>query len=502
MFENRSFDHLLGYLPHSDPSFEGLAGSAHYNVSGSGARVETSSDGTPELAAPDHSHHGVTLQLGPFGDVPFNGGFVRSYELHAGTTAGPRVMRCLDPMRHCPVLAGLASAFAVCDAWFSSVPGETWPNRNFAHSATSDGTANIELGFYYDRTIFEQLAGAGASWRIYHDGPPQAWCFRNLWRRPNWLERLRGRQATIGNWYTQREFFQHVGADELPAYAFIEPAHVEMDFGGTRVRSNSQHPDHNHASARDFEAGEDLMRKVFASLVARPEVFAKTLLVITYDEHGGFYDHVRPPAATPPGDLLMRGWSRRVLRLMHALAARVRGQIRSYDDEFDFTRLGVRVPTVLISPWIRPGTVVHTQLEHASIPATLRALFAHGSTSLTRRDRAAKTFHHVVREHGTATPRDLTGVLASLPAPRAEVQRAPRAPERPEPSLRSELDAQLLDLSERVLAEMESAHGIRPPRRGPQRTGAPSSPDPNATGAAATDAFTRAAAAARAGRAS
>lgn len=96
MLENRSFDHLLGYLEHPDPRFNGLLGRELYNVSLAGTRVPATSDGRPQLADPDHSHEGVLMQLGPYGDVPSNGGFVRSYELAKGTKAGPQVMRCLD----------------------------------------------------------------------------------------------------------------------------------------------------------------------------------------------------------------------------------------------------------------------------------------------------------------------------------------------------------------------------------------------------------------------
>ena len=159
----------------------------------------------------------------------------------------------------------------------------------------------------------------------------------------------------------------------------------------------------------------------------------------------------------------------------------------------------MRVPSVLISPWIQPGTVVHTRLEHASIPATLRALFAPDLPSLTQRDRKAQTFHAVVRTHAADRPRDLRAVLATVP-PRPPVpQRAPgpaQAPSAPEAPVRSDLDDQLLDLSARVRAELEAAPGApAPPRRAP-RTGAPAGADPREA-AAATDAFMQAAAAAR-----
>ena len=162
-------------------------------------------------------------------------------------------MRCLDPLTVSPILARLALEFAVCDAWFSSVPGETWPNRNFAHAATSDDASDIELGFYYHPTIFEQLDAAGASWRIYHDGPAQAWCFRHLWREGSWLDRMLHRRPTIANWFPRDDFIAHAAAGDLPAYAFIEPTHlVTPAAAGT---TNSQHPNNNRHGTADWFVG-------------------------------------------------------------------------------------------------------------------------------------------------------------------------------------------------------------------------------------------------------
>ncbi len=478
MLENRSFDHMLGFLPHVDPTFDGLRGGGYHNVSLDGVVIPASSDGEPGDAAPDHSYAGVLEQISGYGDVPANGGFVSSYSSVAGDpNAGPNVMRCLDPLRRCPVLAELAQEFAICDAWFSSVPGETWPNRNFAHAATSDGAANIEIGFYYDRTIFEQLAQGGATWRIYHDGFAQAWCFRNLWRqRLTWFDRLLGRAQTIGNWYLQPAFFEHVKAGDLPAYTFIEPAHLSMP--GESGVTNSQHPDNNRHSPRDFYAGEDLIKNVYRALLDNPALFERTLLLITYDEHGGFYDHVPPPSAIPPGDKVWRSWSRRAGSFGRALLTRLQGGTAPKPERFRFDRLGVRFPAVLISPWIQPGTVVHTKLEHASIPATLRALFLPSLPSLTARDAGANTFHDVVHASGLVAPRHLPS--APSPSEGAEVDSLPGDPLPTMATIgvrvtdaaedaggpRSELDQQLVELGKQVRAELRRetpALGSRPP---------------------------------------
>jgi len=479
MLENRSFDHMLGFLAHPKPEFAGLRGSEHHNISKSGQRIPATSDGEPHLADPDHSFEGVRIQLEGYGDVPFNGGFVLSYEQQTGHGEGWRVMQCLDPDRRCPVLATLAMEFAVCDDWFSSVPGETWPNRNFAHAATSDAATNIELGFYYDPTIFEQLSSKRATWRIYHDGPPQVWCFPNLWQQPTLLDRLLLRRSRISNWYLQPEFYEHVAAEDLPSYSFIEPQHYDPydEFAQTPQQTNSQHPHNNRGDPRDFYAGESLIKNIYDALVAQPSLFAKTLLVITYDEHGGLYDHVKPPLTTPPGDPVWRGWSRRFTIFARTIWDRLRGQKPKLPQPFAFDRLGVRVPAVLVSPWIKPGTVIHDRLEHASIPATVRALFVPKLRSLTQRDGKAGTFHQVVREHATAAPRPYPLGPSSPDSPQSEIAR--HAELRPLPVLKtvrvnaeterrkpeavqqppSEFDIQLLQLSDLVNQKIERESG-------------------------------------------
>ena len=447
--ENRSFDHMLGFLAHPDPSFEGLlANGPHTNPAPDGSAVAASTAAKKVLPfGPDHSHDAVMSQLAVTGSGAArrcaNTGFVASYEHKGAGTArtrfggllgrllrpwlklptaaapavkgrGPLVMLCQDSQQ-VPVLSTLAREFAVFDHWFCSVPGETWPNRNYLHAATSDGETDIQVRLYTDPTIFELLENHGGSWHIYYDDTPQVWAFRNLWDRP----------ARHANWYPADRFAQHVAAGTLPTYSFIEPNHRPplhtLDhlpaFGAGPDRSNSQHPENNLVSDAgydtfddrqdtDFARGEQLIAEIYEALRADPELFARTLLFITYDEHGGFYDHVPPPTDVPaPGDEQSRA-----ARILHNLWHR---QVRP----FDFTMLGPRVPALLISPLVEAGTVVHTVHDHASVPSTLRALFAPEAQPLTRRDAWATPFH------GAATrtvPRtdlpDLSGHLQPAPA--------------------------------------------------------------------------------------
>jgi phospholipase C len=418
--ENRSFDHLLGYLEHPDPRFEGLRKGGPYANPGydGGPDVPVSATAKRVLPfGPDHSHDAVMEQLAVAGIGPLkhasNTGFVSSYERKArglapptfggllapllrrtvhvpkpdgktGAGRGQLVMQCQPPER-VPVLSRLALEFAVCDHWFCSVPGETWPNRNFLHAATSDGETNIELRPYTDPTIFERLEENGVDWRIYHDDTPQIWAFTKLWDTPE-------RHA---RWHPFEHFAREVAAGELPAYTFIEPNHRppfhDLDHragaGAPPELSDSQHPENNLVSDAaydgfdddevdtDFARGERLLATVYEALRANPEVFARTLLLITYDEHGGLYDHVPPPTNVPPPGDAQNWWTRLLHEIWH------RGAV-----PFDFTMLGPRVPAVVVSPLIPAGTLDQRVHDHASVPATLRGLFAPTAAPLTHRD--------------------------------------------------------------------------------------------------------------------
>ena len=442
MLENRSYDHLLGYVPHPDTAFDGLLGRTFTNPGwGRGTAVAASPDAKLVLpVGPDHSHDAVMQQLALRRGTPRNRGFVRNYERKGrgldspafggllGPLAnwirrlsggggpavqgrGPLAMAC-QPPGNVPVLARLAREFAVCSRWFCSVPGETWPNRNFAHAATSDGQTEIEVRPYTNRTIFELLEDHGADWRIYYDDTPQVWAFPALWDTPE-------RHA---KWFPLDRFTGHVAAGDLAPYTFIEPNHRPplhtLDHEpviGAPDLSNSQHPENNLVSnaayddftlsgESDFTRAEHLIATIYEALRARPDVFDKTLLLVTYDEHGGLYDHVPPPTGVPsPG-----GPVSTVGRVQRALLYRKCAA-------FDFTLLGPRVPAVVISPRIQAGTVDTRTHDHASIPATLRALFAPNARPLTERDKWAAPFHELGTLPAARTDLpDLSGHAASI----------------------------------------------------------------------------------------
>jgi phospholipase C len=377
MLENRSFDHMLGYLdyPPGTP-FEGLRGreAEMENPLPDGRTLLPTPDASYAIhPGPGHSHDDVMQQLLGSGDRerPYrltNKGFAANYETKYNPGRGALALSCFTPDR-LPILATLAQEFAVCDHWFCSVPGATWPNRNFCHAGTSDGQVNIAVRAYHNKTVFEQLSEANLDWSIFYGGfPPQSLAFSRLWRPSelNWLQRIK----PIG------QLYRAIENNRLPHYAFIEPDMVGKV-------SDSQHP--GMGGEMDFRAGERLIWRIYAALRANPDVARKVLLLITYDEHGGFFDHVAPPQGPE--------WS-------------VEPAYESPDGTytFPFDLLGPRVPAVLVSPWIERGTVDQTVYDHASIPATARKLLGVDAAPLTSRDGMTNTFEKVL---GRAAPREL-----------------------------------------------------------------------------------------------
>jgi phospholipase C len=445
--ENRSFDHVLGFLDHPDPRFDGLRGSAHANAGWEGGpAVEARPTGKAVLPLdPDHSHDACVEQLGLGTDPdqePTMAGFVSSYERKARNLApprwggllgpligwwlrrhqrkpvpgcGPLAMAC-QPEAHVPALSTLARSFAVCTRWFASVPGETWPNRGFMHAGTSDGDTDIQYRLYRNRTIFEQLEDAGCSWHLYFDDLPMACVFVELWDDAR----------RVANWYEFDEFRRHVDEGRLPAYSFIEPNHrppLHLVPAGARGASDSQHPGNTVVATlaeydawddtashppTDFARADALVAHVYETLRRRPEVFERTVLLVTYDEGGGLYDHVPPPRCVAPKD--SGSWPRTLQRLL----------LDRRSQRFDFTRLGARVPTLVISPYVAAGTITDDVRDHASIPATVRRLLAPGQPALTARDEAAAPFHTLLDL--TRPPRrddlpDLSALAAALDQP-------------------------------------------------------------------------------------
>jgi phospholipase C len=377
MLENRSYDHMLGYLPNG----RGLTG-AEYNLvdpaDPSSERVYVSNR-SGYIAAVNPAHDVVNVERQLYGEVgqivrpaPMNG-FVKVHieTVKGDPKEGKKIMECFNPAR-IPALTTLAREFVLCDHWHASVPGPTWLNRFFAHAATSDGVSRDDAKHLYKmKTIFDLLFDNSFTWNVYYGDIPQCILLQHGGDRLGHLKRF-------------HQFHRDLEEGELAAYTFIEPRF--MDFH--QWKATDQHPPH------DVRLGEYLIAEVYDTLRAS-RYWEKSLLVVLYDEHGGFFDRVPPPDGVPNPD----------------------GKV-AVDPPFDFTRLGVRVPAILVSPWVEKGQIDSTLYEHASLPATVEALFGLPE-ALTARDRAANTF---LKNLSRSTPRTDTPIRLPVPGKPHEIR--------------------------------------------------------------------------------
>eukprot|EP01114_Cavostelium_apophysatum_P021828 TRINITY_DN771_c1_g1_i2.p1 TRINITY_DN771_c1_g1~~TRINITY_DN771_c1_g1_i2.p1 ORF type:complete len:480 (+),score=98.93 TRINITY_DN771_c1_g1_i2:130-1569(+) len=373
MLENRSFDHMLGFLKQSlNPEIDGLTGTESNPINPfdtESPSVFVSDDAPYVTLDPGHSFGDATQQIYGGPEHPENrpmNGFLAN-GLSVDPVRGRDVLKAFN-RTWVPAISTLVQEFAVFDRWYSSMPGPTQTNRLFVHSATSHGMGTNDVttliqGVPQD-SIYDRLYKAKKSFRVYFEEVSTTLFFQNM-RKPKYWSRLK----------KFSRFLEDCADGELPDYSFIEPRY--FDYLGKVA--NDQHPQH------DVAPGEVLIKKIYEALRASPQ-WNDSLLIITYDEHGGFYDHVPPPQGHIPNP----------------------DGFCSLLPPFNFTRLGVRVPTVMISPWINKGTVVHEpadpnkHYEHSSIPATVKLLFGLPDF-LTARDAWAATFEGVFSQR--ASPR-------------------------------------------------------------------------------------------------
>ena len=371
MLENRSLDHMLGFLytdsgnvsPTGQP-FEGLTGKeSNPDSSGKPVTVFRIEPNTPNAyfmpgADPGEGYMATNSQLfgsntAPTPPVAKNQGFVTDFDYTIGWettqkwsivpgTKATDIMGCFTPDT-LPVLSGLAKGFAVCDHWYGSVPTETLPNRAFALAGTCQGHMDDKTHTFTSPSIFGSLTQAKVDWVVYgYDATPLT--------KGNFPDISAADSSHFGLF---KDFQAAAAKGSLPGFAFLEPS-----WG---AKGNSQHPNYNVA------LGEQLIHDTYYALRNGPN-WDKTLLIITYDEHGGCYDHVPPPSGATPPD--------------HTAG----------EFGFDFTRFGPRVPAVLVSPLIEAGTVFRvpdggTPLDHTSILKTIETRW--NLQPLTARDKAA-----------------------------------------------------------------------------------------------------------------
>jgi phospholipase C len=359
MLENRSFDHMLGYLSlRGNAEVDGLTGGPEQFNEYRGKRFaprHLANTRFPKSQDPCHSIKCVGAQLE--GD---NGGFVSNF---AGVDPEhPDLVMGYYDAGQLPVYDYLAHNACICDRWHSSIPGSTWVNRLYAMCGTADPKregmfdgAPKELLWDF-RSFPRFLDQAKVMWRWYSHDPGSLRVADGEYREPgNDLDfhrdhfRFFDRRMVSG--VTQiaerlmvdehSSFLDDARRGELPSVSWIDPNFIDLSF--LERNSNDDHP------PSDVRAAQELVLQVVRALAEGPEEQRlETMLIVVYDEHGGFYDHVSPPPA--PHDPVL-------------------------------PRYGVRVPAFVVSPWVDPGTVSHTLFDHTSIIRTILELFVPETTA-------------------------------------------------------------------------------------------------------------------------
>jgi len=390
MLENRSFDHLLGDLPGVD-GIKAKMSNPDFRVNPEEPTDIPVRPATSPVMPydPNHEYEDVKLQLSLNGEAsgmadPMGGFITSALEIAKSKEDAYRVMEYFT-QDQIPALSALAREFAVCNYWHSSLPGPTFPNRFFVHAATSGGLTQspaelaIFAGFSFSGgTVYSKLDAAQKTWRIYHDGLPQTASILDL--------RMEYINPFTDNFRKMEHFSADVENGQLPHYSFIEPDYdVSHDYQG----GNSMHP-------RDsVQKGEALIKDIYERL-RNSAYWGKVLLLIVFDEHGGFYDHVVPPEAIPPG-----------------------GDAPNANPyNFKFDRYGVRVPAIVVSAYTKKGTVINLDSEdhpivfdHASVYRTLADRFGLGFLT----DRSAEATSLSVALNQVKPRLDEASALLELP---------------------------------------------------------------------------------------
>ncbi|MDQ6646963.1 MAG: phospholipase [Pseudomonadota bacterium] len=386
MMENAAFDRMLGCMTEVHSTMDGVDPvHPHTNPDpddGDVAQAPTTSRNIDR--DPKHYLPNGLAQLAGGTNQGFVADFARTHP--NSTSAERREIMGYYPRGFLPALHTLAEQFVVCDHWFSSLPGPTWINRLFAHAGTSLGHVSepgslfsSKLHLYNERTLYDELHDAGVPWRIYFGDVPQSLVLTHQIKHLASYRRF-------AHWHDD------IAKGDLPSYTFIEPTY----FG---PNENDQHPPH------DVLRGDALIADVYNTLRANPALFARSLLIVMYDEHGGFFDHVVPPHTLAPD---------------------------SHTDHYSFDRLGFRVPAVFISPLLDPG-VVQEVFDHTSLLRMASGLWK-GVQPLGRRAKQAN---------------DPLASLTWRTSPRRAIPEAPMAPDIQDPRV-----------TDRLLGFKESLFGL------------------------------------------
>ena len=340
MLENHSFDNILGLLPyqvHSRRMVDGLPGNGQVPLSSN-----PDSNGNPVVSfhLPDLCPSQGLTQNWNSSHNQYDGGLNDGFVTNANSTTPMGYFDISD----LPVTYALATHFPINERYFCSVLGQTDPNRLYLFCATSNGQTNDTIAPLIapipSGSIFDQLDAAQVPWTVYFANAPS----------PELVANFRNNPAQVAKCVSNAQFFTDAAAGQLPAVTFVEP--------NFSVQSEE--------NPQDVAFGENFLLQVVTALFESPQ-WGSTAMFLTYDEHGGYFDHVPPPPAIPPDDV-----------------APLLGQPGEGTAPGGFDRYGFRVPFTLISPWARPRYASQFVSDHTSILSFIEHKW--NLPAMTRRD--------------------------------------------------------------------------------------------------------------------
>jgi phospholipase C len=374
MMENRSFDHMLGYLDAANPKIMGIANAV-------AAGYANLFNATPYAPAPRidpavpvdplHEREDIRSQMRFNPDDKMMTGFVADYA--TVSPADPYPVGQYYGAAQVPMTDFLARQFCVCDHWFACLPASTQPNRLMAASGYTLRDHTTSQLFDDQDLVYDWLDAHGVSWRVYSEGFPFFALMPKIQRRivaDVWDNLFRGLVALDTDCRSP---------DTLPKVIFIEPQFTD---GAEPDKADDDHP------TTSISRGQDLIRRVYAAVTGNPQLWSKSVLIVTYDEHGGFFDHVEP------------------LQLV---------TLQNHGESYTpFATTGVRVPALIVSPFVDPGSCFSQPLDHTSILRMLADKYAPGTAYSA--DVAARTpLHNAAEALTLAAPRP--GAAPAPPPP-------------------------------------------------------------------------------------
>jgi phospholipase C len=338
MMENRSFDHMLGYLslpPFNRSDVDGLRTDpewlARFTNSDQGQAYQpflnTNPLTMPDDFDPPHERSNVAGNLGPLQNnvYPMNG-FVSS--IPASVSANPAVRKLVMSYfgaAQAPMNDFFARNYAICDRWFSSLPAGTQPNRLMSMSGFSMIDVNHDV-LPEQELVYDWLTAHGVNWRVYHQGIP----FFTMMLK--WVDEI-----LLSDHFRSFDDLEgdlmNTPPDQLPQVIFVEPTYQDAPHLGWATDE--------HAPS-GISNGQEFLMQVYNAVTNSRAFWQGAVMIVDYDEHGGFFDHVSPPmiSTQPPPNA-------------------------TYTTPF--VSLGVRTPGYVISPFVPAGSANHTLLDHISV---------------------------------------------------------------------------------------------------------------------------------------